>query len=281
MALAGRSDSRAPECTVTWRLITGTADDPDPAEPQADRGAFNMAVDQTLLEGIQRGDPPALRFYRWQPACLSLGRNQTACVDRARLERLGIDLVRRPTGGLAVLHDQELTYSLALPAGLLGSARGTYQAINRGLLAGLLSLGLSARPASEDHTAQVFRRAGSCFAAPAAGEVMALGRKLIGSAQRYERHAILQHGSILVDGDQSLADQLLGRVDGSLPAASTSMREVLGYVPGWRELTAAFASGLALYLGIPLAPACLTKIERQRAQQLTARFASEEWTWRV
>lgn len=240
-----------------------------------------MAVDQALLETVQRGDPPVLRFYRWQPACLSLGRNQVARVDRAQLERLGIDLVRRPTGGLAVLHDQELTYSVAVPAGLLGSARETYEVINRGLLAGLLNLGLAARAASQDGTHQVFRKAGSCFAAPAPGEVMALGRKLIGSAQRYERHAILQHGSILVDGDQSRADQLLGRPAGSVPAASTSLREVLGYLPGWRELTAAFTNGLALYLGIPLAPAPLTEIERQRAQQLMARFASKEWTWRV
>jgi lipoyl(octanoyl) transferase len=263
-----------------WRLICGSAT-ADPFQPQIQRGAVNMAVDQALLESVQRGGPPALRFYRWQPACLSLGRNQPARVDRARLARDGIDLVRRPTGGLAVLHDHELTYCVVLPVGLLGSPRETYEAINRGLLAGLVSLGLGAAGvAALDSSPQVFRKAGSCFAASAPGEVLALGRKLIGSAQRYERRSILQHGSILVDDDQQRAARLLGRTDAP-PPESTSLREVLGYVPPWAELTASFANGLSLHLGIPLAPAGLTEIERQRVLELTARFASEEWTSRI
>jgi lipoate-protein ligase A len=240
-----------------------------------------MAVDQTLLESVQQGGPPALRFYRWDPACLSLGRNQSVSLDRGRLDREGIDLVRRPTGGLAVLHDHELTYCVALPAGRLGSARATYEAINQGLLAGLANLGLrSGGVAALDGTPQAFRKAGACFAASAPGEVLALGRKLIGSAQRYERRTILQHGSILIEDDQPHADRLLGLTDAP-PPASTSLRELLGFVPSWRALTGAFAAGLSLHLGIALAPAALTEIERQRVLELTARFASEEWTFRI
>jgi lipoate-protein ligase A len=180
-----------------------------------------------------------------------------------------------------VLHDHELTYCVAVPVRWLGSPRETYQAINQGLLAGLANLGLSAGGvATGDGSRPAFRKAGACFAASAPGEVLALGRKLIGSAQRCERRTILQHGSILIDDDQPNADRLLGQADGP-PPASTSLREVLGYVPSWRELTAAFAAGLSLYLGIPLAPAGLTEIERQRVLELTARFASEAWTSRI
>jgi lipoate-protein ligase A len=249
--------------------------------PQPECGAYNMAVDQALFENVQAGATPALRFYRWSPACLSLGRNQKATVDHRLLESNGVDIVRRPTGGLAVLHDCELTYAVAVPIGVLGSPRQTYEAINRALLEGLLDLGLvSAMPARDDQTPQVFRTAGSCFAAPAPGEVIALGRKLIGSAQRCERRVILQHGSILVDGDQARTDQLLGSAPVS-PAASTSLREILGYVPDWTQLVNAFSKAFERQLGIPLAPAPLTQIERQRALELTAHFTSAAWTWRV
>jgi lipoyl(octanoyl) transferase len=249
--------------------------------PHPERGAFNMAVDQALFETVQAGGPPVLRFYRWEPACLSLGRNQKATVNHRLLAASGIELVRRPTGGLAVLHDCELTYAVVVPLGVLGSPRQTYEAINRALLDGLLGLGLvSAVPARQDHTPQAFRTAGSCFTAPAPGEVIALGRKLIGSAQRCERRVILQHGSILIDGDQSRTDQFLETHSAS-PASNTTLRELLGRVPDWTELVQAFTDAFERHLGIPLAPAPLTQIERQRALELTAHFASAAWTWRV
>ena len=239
-----------------------------------------MAIDQMLFEAAQESSTPALRFYRWSPACLSLGRNQSAQVDRARLERAGIGLVRRPTGGLAVLHDQELTYCVAVPVGLIGSPRETYEVINFALLRGLGSLGVRAmESAATDSGPQIFRAAGSCFAGSAPGEVVVQGRKVIGSAQRCEKHTILQHGSILLDGSQALADELLGRsaaTDGAI-----TVRSVLGRVPGWVELVRALTRAFEQELGIALAPGGLSAREQTRVHELTSFFASTEWTWRV
>jgi len=122
---------------MEWRLIDDTV---------ARAGPANMAIDQALLESVQAGGRPALRFYRWRPACLSFGRNQPArgLCDPARAAARGVDIVRRPTGGLAVLHDRELTYAAVLPVGLLGSPRETYRALNRALVEVLRRLGLPA-----------------------------------------------------------------------------------------------------------------------------------------
>ncbi|HEX5725859.1 MAG TPA: hypothetical protein VFX98_10370, partial [Longimicrobiaceae bacterium] len=108
-----------------WRLL-----DTPPAP-----GAWNMAVDEALAETVREGDPPVLRFYRWEPACLSLGRNQPARgrYDLDALRRRGLDVVRRPTGGRAVLHHRELTYSVAVADGALGTPRQAYAAVNRAL----------------------------------------------------------------------------------------------------------------------------------------------------
>src|SRR5690349_2496197 len=99
-----------------WRLLN---------DPPAS-GAWNMAVDEALLEGVASGRSPAtLRFYSWRPACLSLGYFQPfGIVDVSGCRARGVDVVRRPTGGRAILHDRELTYSLTLPASVLGHDAG-------------------------------------------------------------------------------------------------------------------------------------------------------------
>ena len=240
-----------------------------------------MAIDQALLESVQAGAAPVFRLYRWAPACLSLGRNQPATLDRSACAAAGTDLVRRPTGGLAVFHDQELTYALVVGAGVIGSPRETYAAVNRGLLRGLAHLEVrGARPTPDQTSAQAFRAGSSCFASMAPGEVVAQGRKLIGSAQRYEKRTLLQHGSILLAGDQSRAAWLLAAADSGAPPSIT-LAELLGKVPAPAELTRAFAEGVALELGICLAPATLSEAERNRALQLSAFFGSTEWTYRI
>lgn len=127
-----------------------------------------MAVDEALIGGVAAGAPPVLRLYTWSPACVSLGRNQPARgrFDARLAQRRGIDIVRRPTGGLAVYHDRELTYAVAVPVALLGGPRRTYREINRAIVNGLRKLGVAAsvaggagdRPTRVDTTA---RTAGS------------------------------------------------------------------------------------------------------------------------
>ena len=193
-----------------WRLV-------DSGAPPR-RGADNMAIDRALVEGVEAGGPPTLRLYYWDPPCLSLGRNQLAAgiYDEAAAAARGIDIVRRPTGGRAVLHDREVTYSVVVPVGVLGSPRATYAAINRALVAGLRRLGVVGELQGEgegegEGTGAEATALGPnpCFDGAAPGEVVAEGRKLIGSAQRREGSVLLQHGSLLLDGDQSAVVDLL------------------------------------------------------------------------
>lgn len=255
-----------------------------------------MAVDRTLLEGVAAGAPPVLRLYRWSRPTLSFGRNQPAqgLYDQAAAVERGIGFVRRPTGGQAVLHDDELTYAVAAPVSMLGKPRRAYQAINAALVAGLRSLGLDAHLAehgspgagSEVAAANAAHDwAAACFRTPAPGEVVAGGRKLVGSAQRTEARTILQHGSILVSGSQAAVEELFVNGVGSHGAGAarsgwTTVAAELGRRPGWPELAAAIAHGFREVLGISLAPDELAAHEIEDARRLAGRFASATWTWR-
>ncbi|CAN5712841.1 lipoate--protein ligase family protein [soil metagenome] len=282
----------------SWRLILGTGNGAGGLSGAA--GAVNMAVDQALLASVQAGGPPVLRLYAWDPPCLSLGRNQHAAglYDMDRAAGAGTDIVRRPTGGLAVLHDRELTYCVLAPIASLGGARAAYASINSALVHALRGLGVPAELAGmSDRPAR--RPAGDaadpCFQAPAPGEVVAAGRKLVGSAQRCEGGALLQHGSILLDGTQADVLDLLvprerppgarDRPPGArdLPetvAGSVTLCELLGVVPPVPELVEALQSSFSAMSGIPLAPDSLTREERARAYGLEAHFRAAAWTWR-
>ncbi|MBR9989172.1 MAG: lipoate--protein ligase family protein [Gemmatimonadetes bacterium] len=281
-----------------WRLIVGTGSGAVPGVgPVAASGAVNMAIDQALLESLQQGGPPVLRFYAWQPACLSLGRNQAArgLYDADRLAAAGIDVVRRPTGGLAVLHDRELTYSVVSAPGPLGGARAAYASINRALVEGLRCLGIAAEQAAGlKIRGPVSQAAEPCFQAPAAGEVVAGGRKLVGSAQRCERGALLQHGSILLSGSQARVRDLLSRgvappaspaapappAPPAAPEGSITLEELSGREPDVHAVIAAMCSGFERTFGTRLAPGPLGQRENVRAKQLVRRFGNDEWTWR-
>jgi lipoyl(octanoyl) transferase len=277
-----------------WRLLDGAG--------EALAGAANMAVDAALFEAVARGGAPTLRFYRWDPACLSLGRNQPArgLYDPAAAAVRGVDIVRRPTGGQAVYHDRELTYSVAVPVGVLGSPRATYVTINRALVAGLRRLGVAAVVAEAAPAAAGPLAAGPCFQAAAPGEVVAGGRKLVGSAQRRDGGCLLQHGSLLLDGSQSPVVELLAAAVASGAAAvaappperipspasplaltpPATLAELLGSVPPWTALVAALTAGFSECCGTSFAPGSLSRGEADRAAALEAHFRSAEWTWR-
>ena len=266
-----------------WRLILG-AGIPRAGAPEPLPGARNMAVDQALFESVQRGGRPVLRFYRWRPACLSFGRNQAAhgIYDPARAAALGFDLVRRPTGGLAVLHAEELTYAAILPAGPGTGPRETYRRINRALAEGLSNLGVPAELAGPDGApTQGFASSHPCFDAPAPGEVVAAGRKLIGSAQRVERRTILQHGSILLAGTQDRIHDVQTLPGAAPPTVrATSLGELIAEPPSVPRLIETLARSFAQLFGIALAPAALDRAEQDRAAELEQHFADASWTWR-
>jgi len=161
-----------------------------------------MAVDGTLLEEADRAGARILRVYRWDPPCLSFGRNEAAAdhYDRAKIAQMGIDVVRRATGGSAVWHEHEVTYAVAAPIADFGSLRAAYCAIHERMAVALRALGANVSVAPTHRSAHPPTRPLACFNSAVGGELLVQGRKLVGSAQVRQRRAFLQHGSILLDG---------------------------------------------------------------------------------
>ena len=199
-------------------------------DPIARSGAANMAWDQTLLDLAEAEGRLFVRLYRWDPFCLSFGRHEPAQrrYDRTAIEAAEMDVVRRPTGGRAVWHARELTYAVAAPAALLGSLPDAYRAIHEVLARAVSALG--AIPALADapqRSAPV--DAGACFASPAGGELVVNGAKVLGSAQVRQGTALLQHGSMLLEDDQSIVTSVtLGDAppEGGVPLARLLRRQV-------------------------------------------------------
>jgi lipoyl(octanoyl) transferase len=163
-----------------------------------------MAIDQALLERAEQFGENWLRLYAWEPYCLSFGRHEPAArrYDRERIAEMGLDTVRRPTGGRAVWHSRELTYAVATSCRSFGSLQHAYGEIH-GMLAGALqSLGFEVSLAPPAHGASL--AAGPCFATAVGGEVLSRGHKLVGSAQLRRNAALLQHGSILMADEQHM-----------------------------------------------------------------------------
>jgi lipoate-protein ligase A len=162
-------------------------------------GAVNMQRDEALLRGHRPGDPPILRLYRWQPFAVTYGFHQRdEDFDREAIARLGYDLVRRPTGGRAILHAEELTYSVVgpSPSTLFGDTlHSCYMKINEPLVAFLRDLGHDAEISGGEDRSEM--RQAVCFKSAGQHEVRVGGLKIIGSAQRRHEGAFLQHGSIL------------------------------------------------------------------------------------
>lgn len=256
---------------TTWRLI-----DTPPAP-----GAWNMAVDEALADGVRAGGAPVLRFYRWDPPCLSLGRNQPSDgYNRGEIARRGMDVVRRPTGGRAVLHHRELTYSVIVRDDVLGSPRQAYAAINRALVAGLRRLGIAAFLQPAGAARAPVPSLAPCFEQPVEGEVTAAGRKLVGSAQRRDRGVILQHGSLPIDDDQSLVPGLMkADVPVDPPSPPATLTALLGAAPAWDALAGALAAGWEEAVGVRLERTGLTEGERRGAEAHRGRYDDPAWTW--
>jgi len=226
-----------------WRLI----------DSGPNLGVYNMAVDEELLARAQAGEKfPVLRFYTWDPAAVSIGRFQKIdkAVNAGACKQRGIDIVRRITGGRAVLHSRELTYSIIactddplFPTNVLG----TYKLIAAGLLQGLKNLGIPAEMVSRSnrHAALVKKDSqdAACFSSPSWYEILVHGRKIIGSAQRRLSGAFLQHGSILLDYDTALEAEVIP--GGGSGDVVTSIRRELGGDVSLEEVKHAFVKGFS------------------------------------
>jgi lipoate-protein ligase A len=254
---------------VLWRLLLS---------PPLD-GPDNMALDEALMARARRTGEAVLRTYGWALPTLSLGRNQRAhgAYDAAALGAAGVGVVRRPTGGRALLHHREITYSVTMPL-VQETPALAYRRINELLVAALALLGVPAAIASGAGRAAP-PTARPCFDEPSAGELVSDGRKLVGSAQWCDRGALLQHGSILVDDDQASIVAFMTAPPALVPAPAT-LRGLLGRRPAPHEIHDALARGLESRSEAPPQPLELDALTRDDARRLAAGYRDPEWTWR-
>ncbi|MBM3274429.1 MAG: lipoate--protein ligase family protein [Candidatus Sericytochromatia bacterium] len=234
----------------------------------AARGSWNMAVDAALLAALCDGIAvPTLRFYEWEPAALSLGYSQrTEDLDFSACLRQGIEVVRRPTGGRAVLHAAELTYAVTMPIGGESVAESyckISKAIARAISRALSGAGVEILLAPGTRSQS---RAADCFAVATQADLLADGRKIVGSAQVRRRGALLQHGSIKVGAPPVPIGTLLGASGSALESGVNSLEGLLpespeGFVPRLKRL-------IAEELGVAWHPEELTRRERDLALAL-------------
>lgn len=259
-------------------------------------GTANMALDDALLARARATGEVVLRVYTWAAPTLSFGRHQRAqgVYDPARLAERGVAAVRRPTGGRAVLHAREVTYSVTAPTGALAppgaSVHASYARINAMLVVALGALGVDAQVAAP--AGRTPRPDGApCFETPTGGELVTAAidgtaRKLVGSAQWQEDGALLQHGSILVDDDQSAVAALAVAPRLPLPAPAT-LCAALGRAPRDGEVAAALFAAAACLAAPSDGPAQATPLDAASRAALDAegkrrraRYDDPAWTWR-
>jgi lipoate-protein ligase A len=254
---------------MQWRFLISPAGD----------GPGNMALDEALMGRAARTGEAVFRVYSWRTPTLSLGRNQRArgAYDLDAAERLGVSIVRRPTGGRALLHHHEVTYSATLPTATSEDAAAAYDFINTVLLGGLTRLGVGATLATG--TASIPPGVRPCFDAPSEHEIVVGERKLVGSAQWRRGGALLQHGSILVRDDQALIGDLMFGGWNETPVAAT-LAESIGREPSVPEVADAIAASLAAALGGALPVLVLEPEVRAAADTLRNTYIDDTWTWR-
>jgi lipoate-protein ligase A len=278
---------------ATWRLLI---------TPPTD-GATNMAIDEAILHALADGKGrPTLRFYQWNPPCLSLGYNQpSADVDESACVHLGYTWVRRPTGGRAILHADELTYSLVVPATdarVAGGVVESYRRLSMGLLAGLRTLGADVFQAQAEKGINPAQGA-ACFDTPSNYEITVNGKKLVGSAQVRRRGMVLQHGTLPLTGDLTRIFNCLRVVEpvvvgygppfagvdsrlADLLARACTLEQALGRIVPFDEAADALAHNMARALSLSLESDSLSDYELALVETLRReQYANDNWNRRA
>ncbi|HIE25518.1 MAG TPA: lipoate--protein ligase family protein [Anaerolineales bacterium] len=270
--------------TETWRLLL--------SPPST--GAWNMAVDEAILENIIRADSlPTLRLYAWDPPCLSLGRTQSfADANITALKEKGWGIVRRATGGRAILHTDELTYAIFAPKDnrhVKGSVLESYQYLAQALITALEDLGANVEMTTEKKKGETNCNP-VCFETPSAYEITVNGKKIIGSAQARQKGGVLQHGSLPLTGDLARVTEALSFPDEKsrqtaaqkLMSHASTLESALGLEVDWGRASKSFARAFQSVLGIRLVSAGLSEAEKRRASELVPqKYAHPDWIERI
>ncbi len=252
-----------------WRLI----------ETGPKNGAMNMAIDEALIIS----EEPVLRLYRWKPPCLSIGYFQAISqINTKECKRNGIDIVRRPTGGNAVLHDNELTYCVVINEKYMpDSIIESYKTISKGLLEALKMIGLKAKM-NRDIKKQ--EKSAICFNDPSWYEIIVNNKKIIGSAQKRMNGKILQHGAILIDIDikkycclfSGFNKKLIERVKNRMTSINNELNKKISY----RDIKNATIKGFKKALDIKFKRSRLTKKEKLLAEKLyKKKYSKRNWNF--
>lgn len=266
----------------TWRLLK---------TPPA-HGAWNMALDEAILEAVGHNQSlPTLRLYAWEPACLSLGYAQPFTdVDFPRLQVRGWELVRRPTGGRAVLHTDELTYSVIAPLNeprVAGTVLESYRRLANALVEALNLLGLRVDLNENSTSPHSAPSNPVCFEVPSTYEITVWGKKLIGSAQARRKEGVLQHGSLPLTGDLTRILQVLAFPDEKsrmlaaerLLKRATTVEAALEHQVSWDEAAGAVVTAFGTVLALNLRPGHLTPDEKHRTEELVrVKYGHPSWT---
>ncbi len=248
---------------------------------------MNMAIDESVhMHHLQGSAPPTLRVFRWRQPSISLGRFQSVEreIDSERCQQLGVAMVRRPTGGRAVYHHDEFTYSIVIgkrdgvPAGVIAA----YAYLAQGLLAALQNLGVDAE--LSDERVSKYPSA-ACFASSTQADLTSGGFKLVGSAQVWKDDALLQQGSLpLDDRAAEFFSMLRYPTDAARAEALALYREkttpLHTFIPGtsWEEVAQAFRTGFSTALQADFVPGTLSRSEWELARQLVEeKYSKLEW----
>lgn len=261
--------------------------------------SYNMALDEALLDLHSTGEiPPVIRFYEWNPATLSIGYFQSAekDVNIQAIKEQNLGFVRRPTGGRAVLHESELTYSIIVSEqypNMPATVTEAYRVLSEGLLIGFQNLGLNAYfsiPDTEEKLADLKKpKSAVCFDAPSWYELVVEGKKVAGSAQTRQKGVILQHGAILLDLDE---DKLLSvfnfsseeakeRMRKKLPEKAVAINRLTDRQITIPQCVESFKIGFEKALDIELVPYELTEKQLQYVKMLEeTKYSNDEWNFR-
>jgi lipoyl(octanoyl) transferase len=237
----------------------------------------NMALDEAMLLTAAETGETLVRLYSWSRPSVSFGRNQR-CAGNYTPERcaaLGVPAVRRLTGGRALLHAREVTYAVAAPNSAAATLRGGYEAINDLLLAALHDLGVDAARATPRSRTPSPDLA-PCFESPSTGELVVGTRKLVGSAQHRGEHAFLQHGSILIDDDQSMLNALSLVPLPVVPTPAT----LRGCGHGAAMLVAALDAALREFVTGDIVETSDSTLPARHVEAAASRYRDPRWTWR-
>lgn len=275
--------------STSWRVI----------ETWEAPGAYHMALDEAMSILVGKGQvPPTLRLYTWQPSALSLGMHQVLhrSIDRESARRLGVDIVRRPSGGRTVFHDMEVTYSIILPESMPGiprSIREAFRLLTQGLVQAYHLLGIAQAALYEPpHDTPSSHKTDSpvCFEDPGESELVIHGKKAAGSAQARLHGALLQHGSVPLRYDEDKMFQLFyfpnetarAKARQRFQQTATSIEAALGETVTPEAVNIALRDGFARALGVKWTEENLTDEEKQLTEKLMhEKYATEAWTARL